>query len=263
MPQLTIIVFLIIALVLQFLTGDFPVSFFSFPLNLILALLWGGSMSWLWKSRRKSLFVTYMLSRQATVLAISGLLIYCLVIGFTGIRSLVNSWIFVFLLFFFQTVLLFVLFRGWRQFIHHIGLLITVSAAFWGAPDSETSGLRAVKGAPVREAYHMDGTASWLKYDIVLKDFRTETYENGVPSMYEADMVIDGADVTLKVNHPYARSFGEDIYLTGTGDGENYCILQIVREPWKYGAVVGMILMLAGALLLFIEGPRKRRTTED
>ncbi len=263
MPQLVIIILLLAAVALQLLTGDFPVAFFAFPLNLILALLWVGLMFLLWKTRRKSFFVTYMLTSQATILAISGLLLYCLVIGLTGNMELLRTWIFVFVLFFFQTVLLFVLFRGWRHFIRHAGLLIAVSSAFWGAPDSETIGLRAVRGTPVREAYRMDGTTEWLEYEIMLEEFRAEKYENGMPMMYEADVLIDNEAVTLKVNHPYPRSFGEDVYLTGTGDGENYCVLQIVREPWKYGALVGIVLMLTGALLLFVEGPRKRGTWED
>ncbi len=263
MPQLVIIVLLLAAFALQFLTGDFPVVFFAFPLNLILALIWAGIMFWLWRTRKKSLFVIYMLSRQATVLAISGLLICCLVIGITGIRTLVHTWIFVLLLFFFQTVLLFVLFRGWRQFIHHIGLLIVTASAFWGAPDSGTLRLKAEKGFPVKEAYRADGTSAWLPYELTLKDFRTETYDNGVPMMYEADVLIDDEEVTLKVNHPYSSSFGEDVYLTGVGDGSGYCILQIVREPWKYGALAGIILMIAGAFLMFIEGPRKSRMMEE
>lgn len=236
-------------------------TFFSFPLNLILALLWAGSMLWLWKSQRKSLFVRFMLSKAATISAISLLLIFCALIGLTGIRSLVHSWAFIAVLFYFQTVLLFVLFRGKRQFFHHIGLVIAVGSAFWGAPDSETFRLRAVKDIPVREVHRMDGSSAWLPYEITLKDFRTETYGNGVPMMYEADLLVDNEDVTLKVNHPYRRAFGEDVYLAGTGDGS--CVLQIVREPWKYGVVIGIILMLAGAFLLFIEGPRTSKMKED
>ncbi len=239
------------------------ITFFSFPLNLILALLWAASMLWIWKSARKSLFVRFMLSKAATISAISLLFAFCLVIGFTGNRSLVYSWAFAAVLFYFQTVLLFVLVRGRRQFIHHVGLLIAVSSAFWGAPDSDEFRLRAVKDTPVREAFRIDGTTVWLPYEIILKDFRTETWENGAPLMYEADLVIDNEDVTLKVNHPYSCAFGEDVYLFGSGDGSGYCVLQIVREPWKYGALVGIVLMLAGAFLLFIEGPGKRKMEDD
>ncbi len=239
------------------------ITFFSFPLNLILALLWAGSMFWLWRSRRKSLFVRFILSKAATISAISLLLVFSVIIGITGLRSLVHSWGFVAVLLYFQTVLFFVLVRGRRPFIHHIGLFIAVSSAFWGAPDSETYRMKAVRDIPVREAFRLDGSAAHLSYAVELKDFRTEMWDNGVPSMYEADVVVDNEEVTLKVNHPYARGIGEDVYLFGAGDGSGYCVLQIVREPWKYGALAGIILMLAGAFLLFIEGPRVRRTMED
>ena len=64
----------------------------------------------------------------------------------------------------------------------------------------------------------------------------------------------------LEVNHPYAYRLGEDIYLTGydvTKDNESeYCILQVVKQPWKYIIVAGILMMLAGAILLFINGPK-------
>ena len=78
--------------------------------------------------------------------------------------------------------------------------------------------------------------------------------------MYEADLSVDARQVTLRVNEPYNISFGKDLYLVGFDSsyyGEN-CILQIVYEPWKYAALAGVVMMLAGAFLLFVAGPRKR-----
>ena len=127
--------------------------------------------------------------------------------------------------------------------------------------------VRAKKGIPAKEAVHADGTGTWLPYEIELKDFRMEEYDNGVPSMFEADIVADGQSVTLRVNEPYSVSFGSDIYLTGydvaSGADSSYCILQIVREPWKYAAVAGILMMLAGAMLLFINGPERRKTEDE
>lgn len=277
MPYIVLLIYLAIALALQLLAGDFPVAFFSFPLNIIVMLLWLGVMIWLWKTRRKSLFVSFMLSKGATVSAVTVFLIFCLVIGLTGMRSIAETWIFVAFMLYFQTVLLFVIMRGWRAqtatgahlgeirwrfLLNHAGILITVSSAFWGAPDSDTVRLQAFRDLPVHEAYRMDGTSTWLPYEIELKDFKVETYENGVPAMYEADILIDGESVSLKVNHPYSKGFGKNIYLTGydasAGEDSEYCIIQVVSEPWKYGAVTGIVLMLAGALLLFAAGPKKR-----
>ena len=60
----------------------------------------------------------------------------------------------------------------------------------------------------------------------------------------------------------YTTSYrlGEDIYLTGydvtKGNESEYCILQVVKQPWKYIIVAGILMMLAGAILLFINGPK-------
>jgi uncharacterized membrane protein HdeD (DUF308 family) len=42
-------------------------------------------------------------------------------------------------------------------------------------------------------------------------------------------------------------------------DGTMNCVLQIVREPWRHTALAGILLMIAGALLLFIQGPAGKR----
>jgi uncharacterized membrane protein HdeD (DUF308 family) len=36
--------------------------------------------------------------------------------------------------------------------------------------------------------------------------------------------------------------------------------LEIVREPWKYLTVLGVVMLLAGAVLLFIGGPDNKRS---
>ena len=109
----------------------------------------------------------------------------------------------------------------------------------------------------------MDGTSEWLSYSIQLKDFKVETYENGVPSMFEASLLVDDEPVILKVNKPHSVRFGEDIFLSGydsAAEDSGYCIVQIVREPWKYTALIGILLMMSGALLMFVRGPERRKT---
>ena len=81
---------------------------------------------------------------------------------------------------------------------------------------------------------------------------------------FAADVRIGEQRTTLEVNHPHSYRLGEDIYLTGY-DTRNvgntrYCILQIVRQPWKYVMVTGILMMLAGAVLLFINGPKKAKS---
>ena len=42
-----------------------------------------------------------------------------------------------------------------------------------------------------------------------------------------------------------------------SGNESKYCVLQVVIQPWKYIMVAGILMMLAGAVLLFINGPKK------
>ena len=279
MPYIILIIYLAVAIALQFLTGNIPLSFLSFPLDLILALIWAVVMISIWKTRRKSLFVAFMLSRGATVSAIVLFLGFSLAVGISGQRELVSTWVFAAVMLYFQTVLLYVILRGWRAqtatgarlgairwrfLLNHVGILLAVSSAFWGAPDTEVLRVRAIRDLPVREAFTMDGTMGWLPFEITLKEFNVDTYSNGVPSMYEARIDVDGEEVLLKVNKPYSVSLGKDLYLVGFDnmyEGDT-CILQVVYEPWRYAALAGVIMMLAGAFLLFAGGPGRRNDDE-
>lgn len=250
-----------------------PISLFAFPVNVLMAAIWAVVVIALWRSGRESGFVRFMLSPSATYLAVSLFIIVSLVVGLTGCRWIVETWPFVVFILYFQTVLAFVILRGWRIksafgigslrwrfLLLHAGLLLTIGSAFWGAPDSETLKLQAFKGIPVSEAYREDGSTKWLEYALVLDDFSLSYGPDGIPSDYTAFVMVGDERTELRVNHPFSVSFGEDLYLSGYDvEGGDYCILQIVREPWRYGALAGIVMMLAGAVLLFIRGPQKRK----
>ena len=255
----------------------FPSDFFAFPLNLIFLAVWIVGCVLLWKHCRKTLLVRFFLAPFGTFLSIGLFLALCLVIGFTGLRSLAGSWISFLVSLLLQTVLLFVVMRGWRRptatgarlgsirwrfLLLHVGLLVTVGSVFWGAPDVQTVRMKAYRDVPNHEAFTMDAMQVWLPYEVTLLDFDVQEYDNGVPSDYKAVVDVDGVVVDIRVNDPYARGFGEDVYLVGydsaMGSESSYCILEIVREPWKYLTVAGVVLLLAGAVLLFVGGPDRR-----
>lgn len=246
-----------------------PVDFFAFPLNLILALVWIGLCVLALKSARKSLFVRFMLSPAATFISIGSVLCASLAIGLTGDESMTGTWWFAAIIFFMQTVLLFVIMRRWRSItflLLHLGLLVVLSSAFWGAPDVKTLRMHLFQDVPCKEAVSMDGRREWLDYELVLKDFTVDFSEEGIPVMYEADVLIDGCRTVLKVNHPYDKGLADDIYLISYDDvytAEKNCTVQIVREPRKYAMAAGIIMLLAGALLLFITGPDRRTVKND
>jgi hypothetical protein len=180
-----------------------------------------------------------------------------------------TSWIFIAILFLLLSNLAMVIIHAFyhcvpakkRFILNHLGLWLALFAGFFGSSDVQTLRIPLYTGQPGREAYSMDGKAYYLDYELELYSFNTEYYPNGMPSRFAADVRIGNRRTTLEVNHPHSYRLGEDIYLTGY-DTRNmgntrYCILQIVRQPWKYVMVVGILMMLTGAVLLFINGPKK------
>lgn len=240
-------------------------SFFAFPLNLLLALLWIVCWRWLWKNRPQCRVVRFLLSPAATVSAIVLLVAACLWIGVSGDQGFVESMIFVAVLLYVQTVLLLVILRGcrrpdgtvrWRFMLLHAGLLLAVGSGFWGAPDSVELRLALGRGEEAQAAYKRNGSLTGLGYSIRLTDYKVEYSDEGMPSFYEATISVDGEEpAVLSVNHPYSVGLGEDIYLARVT--KDFCILQIVREPWKYFALSGILMLIAGAFMLFIKGPRR------
>lgn len=240
-------------------------TFFAFPLNLLLAILWFGGWGWLWKSRSGSRSVRFMLSPAATVSAFVLLLCGGLWIGFSGSREFACSVPFVVVLLYVQTVVFLVTLRGWRRsdgvirwrfLLIHAGLLLALGAGFWGAPDSSEMRVALAEGEVAQKAFLMDGRVAGLGYKLGLDSFSVETSAEGKPTYYEAWVAVDGAaPVRITVNHPYSVRFGEDIYLASASEGG--CVFQIVREPWRYFALAGILMLLAGAFLLFIKGPRR------
>jgi hypothetical protein len=240
-------------------------TIFAFPLNLLVAALLGLCLVWLRNNYYACAVMRFLHSPVATISAISMLVLACVWIGLSGDRTFVESIVFVAVLLYVQIVLFLITLRGWRRpdgvirwrfLCLHLGLLLAVGAGFWGSPDSDEYRIRLHTGETSREAFQIDGRRAVLSYDITLIDVDTEYADNGTASHYEAVIsVARQKEVTLMVNRPYAVRFGEDLYLSSVS--EDSCVLQIVKEPWRYFALAGIILMLAGAFMLFINGPRK------
>lgn len=240
-------------------------TFFAFPLNLLLACLWGAGWFMLWKKNKKGRLVRFMLSPAATISSLVLLLAASLWMGLCGSGGITGSIPFALLLLYIQTVLFLVTLRGWkaqdgavrwRFLLIHSGLLLTLGAAFWGTPDSSEVRLKLDRGEATREAYRPDGSKAILPYEISLTDFRVKTSESGKPIHYEASVSLnDEKPVKISVNHPHSPRSGEDIYLASIS--KTGCILQIVHEPWRYFALAGIIMLLAGAFMLFIKGPKR------
>lgn len=251
-----------IATLLQALVGSFPTDIFTFPLNIICMALWLVACYLLYKHRETSALAQSLLSTRATWLSLAAMVATGL---YLGLQSQPNStaWPIVLGILFTLTHLLLITMRGWRTAkgirwrftLLHAGLIIALGAGFWGSPDRVQ--LRTMlQDKPVNHAYHLDSTLTNLDYTMQLEECNTEYNTSGMPTHFEAKVRIDNEIVTLKVNHPYNRTFGEKIYLVSINQEHGYCIVEIVREPWQWASLAGIILILAGAVMLFIRGPR-------
>lgn len=288
-----IITTIIFFFAVQFVVGSFPVTFFAFPLNVVLIFLWLLALWLLYKDYRQSRLTRFLLSLRATVITFIAFILFCLVMGLVpqypvepvgveqtvwerlGIHELTTSWPFLFVLLLLQSHLAMITFRGqykrkgirWRFLACHLGLWLALLGGFWGSADTLTLRAPVYKGQPGRMAYAMDGRVHYLDYDLELRQFQISYYDNGMPRTYQADVEINGRPVTLRVNDPYAIRFGEDLYLTGydmhAQDEVRYCVLQVVKQPWKYVQLAGIILMLLASVALFVKGPKKRKKDDQ
>lgn len=247
--------------IVQAAAGDFPAGFFAFPVNAAVMLLWLALLWVLFREKRDSAFMKLMLSMQTTLSLIGLFIAACLVQGFSA-ASLTDSWWFIAILVALLSHIFLVLLRGMshprprklRFFLNHAGLFLALAAGLFGSPDTRDWRTIADTRAESREAYDKAGHLTALDHGFQLMDWDVESYENGAPKSYRATVRIDGKkDAVLEVNHPYRLSWEDDLYLSGFN--EKGCILQVVRHPWKYIEATGILMLLAGAVLVFLQGP--------
>lgn len=279
--------YLSLAVVMQVFTGNFPVSFLAFPLNIIFAVLWLFILWILYKEYRNLGITRFLCSSKTSILSICLFIGGCLVIGLfpqlsdaeaqmrkgvlasLGCYNFMTTWIFIAILLLLLSNLAMITIRAylhrkqarWRFILNHTGLWMALFAGFLGSSDIQTLRIPLYKGEPTREAFDMNGTSYYLDYEMELDSFAVEYYPNGRPSRFAANVRLGNKKTLLEVNHPHAYRWGEDVYLTGydvsKGNESNYCILQVVKQPWKYMMAAGILMMLAGAILLFINGPKR------
>lgn len=262
----------VVTLILEAWIGPFPVELFRFPLNVLTMVLWLLALGYLYRNRTTSEMARLLLSREATYLSLFILAATGIALGLERKPS-TDAWPVVIGLFFVLSHTTLVILRGWRNssgvrwrfMITHLGLLLALGAGFWGAPDREQLRM-ATTSEPTNEAYTMSGAPRMLPYDIALTDSRIELSSSGTPTLYEATITVEGVERRLRVNHPYDRTIAEKIYLISFGTtttGERYAIIEIVREPWQWITALGIVMLIAGAVLLFVRGPRRKYNDDN
>jgi hypothetical protein len=257
-PGIVVAMVAIALFVAQWLVGDFPMWLFAFPMNLLLGVLWLALVVEGYRRRTTSVAVQYLLSTEATYLALAISAVIAVVLGLQREPS-TSSWPVVGGGLFVLTILTLVILRGWRNgggvrwrfLVTHCGLWIALMAMFLGAPDKQIWRMQ-LSCTPSREAINERGESAFLDYELKLTDFKVERSEDGSPKRFNATIEVDGKVVDVEVNSPYSPKYGEDIYLVSYAP--EGCVVQIVREPWKVVSAVGIAMLLLGAMMLFLQG---------
>ena len=128
-------------------------------------------------------------------------------------------------------------------------------------------------GGQLREEERLkvsEGTTELFRgLSVTLDDFTMDTYPNGRPKRFASDVVVRTADDktvsgTVEVNHPLSVG-GWKIYQydydSEAGAESTYTVLGMVREPWQGVMLAGILLMIAGAILLFFVPSDKKGAT--
>ena len=286
------------AAIIQYFAGNFPFHFFEFPLNIILGIIWIYSIYILLRGNNSKGNISRILVSPKTTafslfMFVCGTLIIGLfpqlsaidaenkegIFGRLGFYNFMSSWIFVSILFILLSHLAAITIRGfknrkkkrWRFLLNHAGVWLALFGGFMGSSDIVTARIPVFFDKENNEALTMEGKRFYLDYDMQLTDFDADYYQNGIPKSYVANVKIsdrqsgESSLISLEVNHPYEYKFGEDIYLVSYDTRSikpQYCILQIVRQPWKYVQLIGIIMTIAGAVGMFIGGPQKQTSKQ-
>lgn len=267
---LIVLTIFITGLLIQAFAGYFPAEAFAFPINAAVLFAALAGLWVLWREKPGGAVCRWLASGNASIALIAAFLICCLILGmkmqhadavsFPGFGNVRRTWWFILISIALMANLFVVILsrrkKGIRFILNHIGVLVALIGCFFGAPDHTVS--RAiVSGEAVHEAVGENGEIVPLPAAMKLDGFNVELDQRGNVRNYMALIDVDGKKVELRVNHPYRISISEDVYLTSY-DRDNpepqYCIVEVVRQPWKYLIWAGIVMMMAGGILMFARG---------
>ena len=172
-------------------------------------------------------------------------------------------------------------FNSWHRdipfLLNHLGLFLALTTATLGNADMQRLKMITVKGEPEWRALtsqqqtfpskaRLPVAFVEMPIAIELKEFIMETYDDGSPRRFASDIQIltktgKNIQTTVEVNKPVEvddwkiYQYGYD---TQMGAMSQYSILELVSDPWLPLVYIGIYMMLAGAVCMFILGGRKR-----
>ena len=144
--------------------------------------------------------------------------------------------------------------------------ILIIISLFWGAADQHQYTLLKQRNR-FRCLYDTQHPVR-LPFSIQLNQIHVTKYESGNAKQVEAKFHITQNDKIYQtqchVNAP-AHFHDYDLYLqsydTKNGEKNHYCVLMLVKDPWKKTTTTGIIFMMIAALMMMI--PVKSNVTKE
>ena len=275
---------------LQLATGYIVWEAFAWPVNVIILAAFLLAITVVFLVRRDSYLIHYLTTHRAAIPALIYAAGLTILMGVTHQEDsgswwsdMVSCWpfvlIFVYIAFLLGLMTLrrishFVYFshrhphsehRPWLRDIafvlNHGGLFLTLVCATLGNPDVQRLRMDVSSGEAKWRAIDDQLRVVPLPFGVELQRFIYESYPDGSPRRYASDVVFvkknkKRESATVEVNQPVSIQ-GWKVYQYGydnrAGTDSEVSVLELVRDPWLRYVYAGLLMMLAGALLMFFD----------
>ena len=278
---------IVIGLVMQLIVGAIDWKLLHAPANYVLLAVMCIVLVVLHLTSEQSRFVCFLTSAQAAVPSLFYATALTATMGLIrqqqgggsaadvlGLTSMLTAWPFVLTYVWMTLIVGLVAVKQVAQIINkqkpwlrtlpsllcHVGLFVALTAATLGSADIQKLRMICMKGKPQSYVVNEGGQLKKISVAIELKHFILETSEEGMPKRFASEVsVIEPSgkrtEATIDVNHPIEVK-GWKIYQYGydtmTGAESRISIFELVHDPWLPAVYVGIYLLLAGAVLMFL-----------
>lgn len=273
---------IVAGLILELSVGQVVWEAFAWPVNGIVLAAFVAMIVAMHLLRKKVYAFRFLSTYQAAIPVMCYAVVLTIIMGLTRqsnngswINNMVTFWPFVLIYVYMALIVGLVVLKSALHLktpskivagLFHLGLFITMTTATLGNADMQRVKMITAIGEPEWRALDQQGRVKEMPLTIELKRFIMETYDNGSPKRFASEIQIltkseKNIQATVDVNKPVEVD-GWKIYQygydTSMGAKSNTSILELVSDPWLPYVYLGIYMMLAGGVLMFVTGVRRK-----
>lgn len=273
---------IVAGLILELSVGQVVWEAFAWPVNGIVLAAFVAMIVAMHLLRKKVYAFRFLSTYQAAIPVMCYAVVLTITMGLTRqsnngswINNMVTFWPFVLIYVYMALIVGLVVLKSALHLktpskivagLFHLGLFITMTTATLGNADMQRVKMITAIGEPEWRALDQQGRVKEMPLTIELKRFIMETYDDGSPKRFASEIQIltkseKNIQTTVDVNKPVEVD-GWKIYQygydTSMGAKSNTSILELVSDPWLPYVYLGIYMMLAGGVLMFVTGVRRK-----